>query len=574
MRKKVTGILCIFFTAALTSVATAQSVYVPLSYSVYDYIDRFEAKGVLRSALNGIKPLSRAEVASLISIIDEAYRDGYALSEVETDQLRYYKQEFSEELEMHNSSVSVESIEYPGWFERVLSTVPGSYYRNKRNLFSFQNDDFTLFIDPVLNQDNSIDDIDSLETAGKVYRYSSGFHIRGSLGDNLGFLLDVRNTREWGSRDYPDLPGLTAPSLGWIRNMDTHQYHDETIGYVVWRVSPLEFEIGKDLNRWGPGFHGTLLLSGKSTSYDMVKLTFRTGRVKYVHLLGFLTAYPRIVESLTGEGETQKVKYASKYISAHRLEFNLFRGVDIGLHEAVIHGQRPLEPAYLNPVMFLRSAEHYLGDQDNALMGADIELYFVDNWKWYGELLIDDIMTTRLGTKWYGNKLGFLAGSLWIDPGGLSNTSLRFEYARIKPYVYTHRFPVNVYKHFNTGFGHPVGPNADEWFFRADRFFTRRMNVSLEYSYSRHGANPSGVNVGGDIDMPHAGGVDADYIGFLESDVEKQQSLQFGFSYEAFRNLFLTGYFSLRSGDNFRIKGLDGQDYDSQRFFFAIRMNY
>jgi len=574
MPRFLNGILCVFIILCLCGSLTAQSVNVPLSYSVYDFIERFEAKGALKNVLNGTKPLSRKKTALIIKCIREKQESGYALSRVELDKLIYYEQEFREELEDLDSSYEIPEIRLPSGINNLITKIPGGIYQNGRNFLTYRYKDFSFFLDPILNQDNTVNDIDTLAAKDEVYRYSSGFHIRGSIGRRLGFYLDVRNTKEWGSRDYPKGTNYTSPGYGWVKNYGEHQFHDETIAYVVFKLAPLEFEFGKDFNRWGPGYRGTLLLSGNAASYDLVKLKYESDKFSYVSFLGSLTSFPRLIESITGTEDNPKIKYAEKYIAAHRLEINLIRGVDIGLHEAVIFGQRDIEMAYLNPVMFLRSAEHYLGDQDNALMGADLELYLVDGWKWYAEMLIDDIFTKKLGTDWIGNKLGFMFGSLWTDPFGFGDSSIRVEYSRIRPFVYSHRYPINVYAHFSTGLGHQNGPNTDEWFIRAEHDASRRLKLSAEFSFLRHGANPPGVNVGGDINLPHRGGIDPDEVGFLEGDVEETTSFKFNFSYEVFRNLFIMGNLNLCSGENFRISGIPERDFDSRKFFFAVRMNY
>jgi len=573
VRKIVTGILCIFFAFAAAVSASAQSVYVPLNHPVYQFIERFEAKGVLKCALTGTKPFSRREAASFLTAVHDKSDAGFPLTSVERDQLLYYEQEFREEIGQMAPARTIPEAAYPGWFSRLQRKLPGAIYENGRNFYSRAGENYSIFIDPILNQDNAVADVDTLAACDEVYRYASGFRIRGSVNDRAGFFVDIRNTKEWGSRAYPQVSGLTAPGLGYVKNFGSYQFHDETIAYLVFRLSPLELELGKNLNRWGPGRRGGLLLSDNATSYDLVKLKFGTRRLKFVHFFGILTAYPRIIESVTGENASEKIKYANKYIAAHRLEINLSGGVNVGLSEAVIYGQRQVELAYLNPLMFLRSAEHYLGDQDNALMGADVTLRLVSGWTWYGELLIDDLYTRRLGTKWYGNKLGFLAGAFWTDPFSLPNSSVRLEYTRIKPFVYTHKYPVNVYKHFDTGLGHPLGPNADEWYFEGAYHYSRRVSFALEALYSRHGANTPDFNAGGDINEPHDPASPTE-IGFLEGDVQRQRSLKLSVSYEPFRNLFLTGYLNVHSGKNFRIREIPGSGFTSRDLFLAVRLNY
>ncbi len=566
--------LSFVFLIIANSSPKAQSVYVPLNHRVYRFVERYEAKGVLKNELIGTKPLSRANVAELLYEIQKRSESDIILSKVDSELLLFYEQEFREELEEIDSSCfEIEKPAVPGLLGAIRGgMLLGLGYENGRNLLAINRAEFSLFGDIIAYQDNNITDSDSLDSLDKVFSYTTGVRIRGAIGDNLGFFVDVRNSKEWGSRFYRKGRDITALGLGWVSNRKTHQFHDETIAYLIARFSHFELEFGKNLNKWGPGFRGGLLLSDNATSYDLVKLKTKVWRFSYSHLFGSLVQFPRIIEEEFDEDSGRKNKFAKKYLVAHRLEVNVFDGVKVGIQESVVYGQREMEFAYLNPIMFLRSAEHFLGDQDNALMGADITLNILDGWKWYGEFLMDDIFISRLGTKWWGNKFGYVAGTLWEDPLGLSNTAVRLEYTRIKPFVYTHRFPINVYKHYNSGLGHQLQPNSDELYLSAQQQISRKFFYSAEYVYSRHGINTEDQIIGGSIDtpLPSTGN---DYLNFLEGDVERINWFRFKLSYELYRNLFIASELEVRSGSNFTIAGVPGQDFLNKRFFISVGLN-
>ncbi len=573
MRILLTFYSCIFFIFFSIHSLFSQSVYVPLNHRVYRFIERFEAKGILKNDLMGTKPLTRLHVGELLYGIHRSQAQGTALSKVDSDFLTFYEQEFREEIESIDPGSKIEQPEVPEWFGNIRSgMLPGIIYENGRNLLEIKSDKFNLFADIIAFQDNAVTDIDSLDSFDEVYQYTAGVRLRGSIGERLGFFIDARNTKEWGNRFYPEGNSMTAPGLGWVSNRITHQFHDETIAYIIFRLSNFEFELGKNLNNWGPRFRGGLLLSNNATSYDLLKVKTKIWRLTFSHLFGSLVQFPRIVEQ-EFEGLGGKKRFSKKYIAAHRLEINVFDGINLGLQESVVYGQREIELAYLNPVMFLRSAEHFLGDQDNALMGADITINLIDGWKWYGELLMDDIFISRLGTKWWGNKFGYVAGTLWEDPLGATNTSLRLEYTRIKPFVYTHRFPINVYKQYNTGLGHVLEPNSDELYLAFNQQINRKLVYSAEYVYARHGKSDNGRIVGGNIDEPFPNEND-EFIGFLEGSVEKLNWLRLKLSYEIFRNLFLSTEYEIRSGSNFYIRGKQEQDFHSNRFLISTGLNY
>lgn len=570
MRKSFTYFLCIFFVGIFYSSISAQSVHVPLKNTIYRFIERWEAKGILRNELTGTKPLSRLQIAEFLTAIRKKQLNGLELTLVDRDLLKFYEEEFVEEIAAIDPASEIKKPDTPGWLSGLQQKIhSGFFYKNGKNLLVIKTDDFSLFGDIIAYQDNALTDVDSLESTDGVYRQTTGILLRGSIGERLGFYVDARNTKEWGTRDYPIGRDVTAPGLGWISNFGSRQFHDETNAYVVLRISPFELEIGKNHNRWGSG----LLLSDNATSFDYIKLKTRFWRLTFSHIFGSLVQFPRIIEKGSNNESGGKKKFANKYLTAHRLEVNLGKGVNIGLQESVVYGQRGLELAYVNPVMFLRSAEHYLGDQDNALMGFDITLNLIEGLKFYNEFLMDDVFLKRLGTKWWGNKFAYHTSLLWVDPFGIENTSVRLGYTKIKPFVYSHRFPINVYKHYNSSLGSSLKPNSDKWNGAIDYYQTRKLYYSLEIWYDRHGTSPEDKIVGGEINEPVPNPGD-EYLGFLKGSVEKKKGFKLRVSYEPLRNLFIAANLEIFSGSNFRINNRTGREFTSKQIFFSIGLNY
>jgi hypothetical protein len=192
--------------------------------------------------------------------------------------------------------------------------------------------------------------------------------------------------------------------------------------------------------------------------------------------------------------------------------------------------------------MFLKGAEHYNGDHDNATMGMDFRLFVHRSHSLYGEFFIDDITTTKLGTDWYGNKLAYQVGTFIVEPFGLRNIDSRIEYSHINPWVYTHRYPINTYTNYGDVLGHQIGPNSDEFFMEIRKRFSRRLQSFLSFSQLRHGANLKDKNIGGN---PLEGFRDWDSkkAKFLAGELEKTNKVSFDISYEILWELFVNiGY--------------------------------
>jgi len=517
---KIRILLCLAF--ALTPVR-AQTVYVSPDHWVYDYLDRLETRGILPVVLAGTRPITRAEIGRCLSEASQREDD---LSRVERDQLRYLCYEFMENVEPSCPAAGdprLTGLRRCSWIDPWL---PDLVYANGRDFLSVSSGALRAHLDPVFLRARSWAESDTLEGRERVFEDGNGLRIWGQFGRRLGFYTEVRDTREWGSRDYPGLSNFTREGLGFVRGTGDGLYHDETIAYVTGDWDVLRLQFGRDENQWGPGRHGQLALSDRPTGYDLLKLELGSVRFKYTAMVAFLRHYS---DEYYSGGE------ARKSLAAHRLEFAPVPELDIGLHEIVIYSGRDIEPAYLNPVMFYRSAEHYLGDRDNAALGLDLEFKGIPRTKLYGELFIDDLSTKKLGRGFYGNKLAYLAGLYHVNVGGISELDARIEFARVRPFTYTHKQERNGYRHFATGLGHWIGPNADNLFAELAYRRSRRLLFKLQGERIRHGANPPDLNIGGDLFQPRDFRTDPETVRLLDGDLETVTSLGARISYEVLR---------------------------------------
>jgi hypothetical protein len=202
------------------------------------------------------------------------------------------------------------------------------------------------------------------------------------------------------------------------------------------------------------------------------------------------------------------------------------------------------------------------------MMGLDFKCTAIKNLKFYGELLIDDITTTKLGTDWYGNKLGYSVGAWWVDPFSLNNADVRFEYTRIRPYVYSHADGIN-YTHYHSALGYWSGPNSENVYSEFNYRFSKSLLTTIFFQLNRHGANTADKNVGGHLDLPHVIGDDW-YVNFLDGILEKSRSIGFDCSYEVFENCYVS--FGYRHHDSKNILNVDRviERITSNEFIFSL----
>lgn len=542
----------------------AQSVYVPLNHWSYEFLERMETRRLAVNIMNSTRPISRQEMAAYLNQVIEKQTSLNRLNAVEKEQLELLTVEFQEELQELGAKILVPGDSRIIRFKKLKGIdqlLPDIVYQNNRNFLSFEHQAFKIWIDPVMSREALLAKADTLENTERVYTDMNGFTFRGKLGNLLSFFFDARDTKEWGTRTYSRQHKITREQLGFVNGYGTHIYHDETVAYLCFKLPYLQIMYGKDKNKWGPGYFGNLALSDYATSYDQLKLQFRYWRFQLTSLTAFLRPYPDIFEN--GAKLT-------KSLAAHRLEVNIAPSLQLGLHETVIYGSRRLEPAYLNPIMFYRSAEHYSSYEDNVTMGADFDWAAIRNVKLYGELLIDDITTSKLGTGFYGNKLGYQLGLFYVNAFKLPNLDLRIEYARIRPYVYSHKRAISTYQHFGTNLGHSIGPNSDDLFVQLKYRFSKSLVFESTVEFQRWGANTDSVNYGREVTFSHRE-QDPTNVSFLGGIFNRQIDWGLKTSYELFRNF----YFDV---EYFYMNRLNRQNNESRvernSVLFSMKLNY
>jgi len=195
--------------------------------------------------------------------------------------------------------------------------------------------------------------------------------------------------------------------------------------------------------------------------------------------------------------------YFDRYIAAHRLEWSPVDQLTVGLVESVIYGGRGIETIYLMPFMSIWSAEHYLGDLDNAQMSADLTLRPTPSLALYGVFMMDEWRPQdtfkETNRNWFAWQGGLDWRSILQDEDRLVAEVTWTDHRIIR-----HRFPVNdFYSHgyltrygyisenghrYNPGYpvGHWTGAHAQSLFmaYILPRWGSRFM---VSYLYAKRG---------------------------------------------------------------------------------------
>ena len=102
----------------------------------------------------------------------------------------------------------------------------------------------------------------------------------------------------------------------------------------------------------------------------------------------------------------------------------------------------------------------------------------------YGELLIDDFQIDFTSES---QQLGWMLGTNWARPMGMSGGFFTFDWSHIEPTVYGQNRPYNRYLNHRVGMGSDMGPDADRLFVRYRQHVSAPLQISIRGVRTRKG---------------------------------------------------------------------------------------
>ena len=420
-------------------------------------------------------------------------------------------------------------------FRKVLPFA----FRNGRDFISTQHEEYAFQLNPLLYlsygraRQSQRDDRDA---SVPVWQNTRGARASGHIGKHIFFETRLEENQRRGVWPAFQAADDTAPRLGNTKfDDDTYDYWFVT-GVVGFRSQYFEVRFGRDHNRWGFG-QNSVLLSNYATTYDQLQIRTTFWRLQYTNLF----------TSLSDPNPAVREFVPRRYGAFHRLAINLTGRLQAEIFEAIMFASSDslglrdsgFDVVYLNPVIFYRAVEiERAGRLDNALLGGGLSWVTTPGLRFHTQLLLDELQVSQIGKGWWGNKWGWLAGVDLVD-WPLSNLSLRLEYARLRPYLYSHRTPTSAYLHYNDLLGHPAGPNAQDVALSLDYQPTRHLQTALKLAYTERGRNTATENFGSDPSISSNSRVSSTDVKLLQGVPQKQWLVEAYLSYEWLPNAYL-----------------------------------
>lgn len=498
----------------LSSISFTQSEYVRSDHKVYDFLNRLDVLNIIESYNSFEKPQTRRTIASLLK---QAREHKNQLDENDQVLLNDFFVEF--EYDIDSSVKNAQSI---------INGDFNIFSENEKYIYLITEKDKAAIFVNFLAEGNYL----SVNNKYKNLNSESGLfggEIRGTFLNHYGFLLRSTNGIAFGNKG----ASLTKKELryNWKFNEKSDEsFFDETEGYFSTDFELVKIKFGRDRFIISNNFSNPLLgTSAPVFDYLYINFNYKFFNYSFMHgkLLGKISS---VNDSIYGVIN----KVEDKFIGYHRIGFDVSKHLSFGFGEFIIYSDRSIDFSYLNPFSFYKTSEHNNQDRDNSLLFMDIANNSIDGLKLSGTLLIDDIDFGKVGKNWWGNQ------TLWSFSISSYNfyrilpIDLHCEYTQIEPYVFTHRLNRNNFTNHGFNLSNDIEPNSELFFAKINYRFNYRINISLDYTYIRHGANPVDKNgnivknVGGDINLGHRV-FDSSIASFLEG--AKEQFRKFSFSF-------------------------------------------
>jgi len=369
----------------------------------------------------------------------------------------------------------------------------------------------------------------------------------------LGYYMSFDFGQSAGSSDFAKIidPRLIT-NFKFFENNEKNRSYNFTDGYVKYSIAPyddmsLSLQLGREKIKYGLGYTNSLLISGNAPDFDFLKFNFNWGIARFSSIHG----------AMLGPFSYIKDSTYTKYIALNRLSLHFKDLFDLGVGESEVYYGR-FDLGYLTPLSFYKYIELANQDRDKAAFIFDIQTHFIKGIELQGTFYMNEDILFNLGELGsFINKTGYQLGIFAYEPFGLRNLTAVLEYTKIRPYVYSSSTTNKInYTNYNTLFGNPIGPNADQIYFKVGYNFNENISAYADCSFTRKGKNiydSNGniiKNVGGDEWLAYRYDIDAFEAPFLDGERINTTLLTLGFQVEPVRDIKFDFFYKYRMDKN------------------------
>lgn len=255
---------------------------------------------------------------------------------------------------------------------------------------------------------------------------------------------------------------------------------------------------GKTIKRWGPGYKGTLSLSGANRSpYYLYYIDQSISDI--FNLSAFCSYYDdiRLFKKELYNNDTLMVKgidsdnllkgelfniaqLPPRFCSGQRLDFRFGKNVQIGLYELSFFFGGDDFLKFFNPLQIYYLSNANGSNSGNLMGGIDFNIKLFKRLRIYGDFLNDDItIFEKIGNP---NKYALQFGAEYY-PASEKVLSVGLEYTHVSPYTYGHFAVLTRSTYWDKPVTWPHGNDMDLFHSHALFSINPKLGLSLECNY-------------------------------------------------------------------------------------------
>ena len=469
----------------------AAEIPVDLNHSIYQFISRMENRNIIQLNTSSY-PYSRNKIAKILLQIEKNQNN---LSETEIELFKEYIVDFRlemqgshhENLRIHDNGLLAPVFTNNGITRIAKNILSRENEFEASHLFTYEKDDFFIWGDGGFRFENQ------WKNNNSRMLMSDRYLVQGGLNKNIFFHVKFFRYMR---KNNPDFNDLTQEELGnWSMSQPKGDItFDNVYSSVAYNKNNITIGLYHQPLVWGTSAQNSLILSGTGAPFSYLGFDYEYKGINFSFIHGSL-----LNDSTNVRNADFEIRNQEKYIVGHRIDIPLFNGTTrIGLSEMVIYGNRNVEPGYLMPVNFYWSIEHSLMNRDNSLLALDFQTNIIQNFKFYGSLLLDELRFSELFGKWWANKHGFQFGTKYSNELFSIPMNWSGEITLLRPWTYSHKFFINNYTNNGISLGFPYSGNSQFAEFENESWLNRRTKISMKYTYLKHGYDKDDEFFGGD----------------------------------------------------------------------------
>jgi hypothetical protein len=440
--RRIAALLILLGCSSLSSPASV-STNVPLGHWSYDAVEKLANYGLIDAALLTTKPLSRLEMARDVA----QARDSLAYMENPPRVLTAIVARLTREYRAELIQLGLLDGVYNGrtYFKPVED--PYGHYLYARRTPELENRRGDLF------------------QRGSNLR--AGFASRGALFDTFAFYLHPEYAGAFEGRSDVDL--IEA--------------------YGIVGIGAFELEAGRDSLWWGPGYHGSILMSNNARPFNLLKIT---NPQPFLLPWIFRAVGPVRVDWFLARLEADR-DFPHAELSGLRLNVKPHPLVELGASRVVMFGgEGQPHVGFFDYFKSLAALSEEAATNQLAGFDASVLIPLPNNpllrtVRLYVDAAGED-EAAFMPTKW-GDLLGLQLNDLFKT----GRTDLRIEYADdIVPgypnVFYTHTLYTSGYTYEGRVIGHHMGTQSRDFFVQLSHYLRDNLLVVLAYDRHSHGA--------------------------------------------------------------------------------------